>query len=355
MNPLFKKAKDLYVPGCVSVIYNTHRTKPDYHKDPLVLKNLLKTAESRLLEVRDKKQTQAVMQNLEKLSETIDHSHNLESMVIFANTDFADFVRLPISVTDRVVVDNTFATRELIRALHQEANYYVLVISRERARLIEAFNEKVVKEFDNPFPVTNDLVVADKLKMSMGKAMDQITEEWFNRVDKLLQNALKEEPMPVILATESRNADYYRKIADQPQWIYGHINRTKDDEKAHAIVADAWPVIRAILKEQHQKRLTELQQAADSGKALSDFSEIWRALKEGRGQTLFVKKGYFQPALVNGIQIKPIAPMADPTPDYIQDIIDEMIELNISFGGDAVFVSDDSLASYQNLALVVRY
>jgi hypothetical protein len=355
MNPLFKRVKDLYVPGCVSIIFNTHRTKPDYQKDPLALKNLMKTAEQKLGEQRDKKQTAAVMSRLEALAGQIDHSHNLESMVVFANTDFADFVRLPIAVTDRVVVDNTFATRELIRALHQEANYYVLILSREKARLIEAFNDKVVKEFSQPFPVDNNLYTTDKLKMSMGKAMDNLTEEWFNRVDKLLQEASKEEPMPVILATESRNADFFRKVSDQPNWIYGHINRPKEDEKANVIVSEAWPVMRDILKERHQKRLTELKQAANSGKVLSDFNEIWRALKEGRGQTIFVKKGYFQPALVNGLKVQLVAPIAVPTPDYVQDVIDDMIEVNISFGGDTVFVSTDALQSYQNLALVVRY
>jgi len=45
MNPLLKKVKDIYVEGCVSIIMNTHRTKPNNQKDLINLKNLIKNAE----------------------------------------------------------------------------------------------------------------------------------------------------------------------------------------------------------------------------------------------------------------------------------------------------------------------
>ncbi len=355
MNPLFKRAKDIFAPGCVSLIFNTHRTKPDYQKDALTLKNLIKDAENRLAEIRDKKQVAAVIDQLNALAAKIDHSQNTESMVVLANTDFADFVRLPLAVTDRYVVDNTFATRELIRSIHQEANYYVLVVSRENARLIEAFNDKVVKEFTTPFPVDNNLDTPSKLKSSMGKAMDNMAEEWFNRVDKLVQEATKEEPLPIVVATETRNFNHYKKVADHPNRIYGHINRKSDAAKAGVIVKEAWEVVRAILKERHQKRLSELQAAANANKVLSDLSEIWRAIGAGRGETLFVKKGYFLSATVHKDVVTPVAKMEAPTPDYFDDVIDEMIERNLAFGGDTVFVSDDAIEKYQNVALVVRY
>jgi hypothetical protein len=39
----------------------------------------------------------------------------------------------------------------------------------------------------------------------------------------------------------------------------------------------------------------------------------------------------------------------------LDDIIDEMIEKNLEFGGDAVFVYGDELAPYDGLVLVTRY
>jgi hypothetical protein len=41
MNPLLKKVKDIYSEGCVSIIMNTHRTKPNNQHDSVLMKNLL--------------------------------------------------------------------------------------------------------------------------------------------------------------------------------------------------------------------------------------------------------------------------------------------------------------------------
>jgi hypothetical protein len=39
----------------------------------------------------------------------------------------------------------------------------------------------------------------------------------------------------------------------------------------------------------------------------------------------------------------------------VDDLVDEMIEKNLDFGGDAVFVHGDELAPYNGLVLVTRY
>ena len=146
MNITLKELKDVTSDNCVTIILNTHRTKPDNQKDPLALKNLIKEAEQRLSVDRNKKDVQGLIQRLTELEAKIDHSHNLESLILFVNEDIAEYTRLPIPVEDRVVIDQTFATRDLIRGLHLDSGYYVLVLSQQKVRLIEAFNDRVVAE-----------------------------------------------------------------------------------------------------------------------------------------------------------------------------------------------------------------
>jgi hypothetical protein len=146
MNIKLKKLKDIISESCVTIILNTHRTKPDNEKDPLTLKNLIKDAEQRLYADEDKRDAKTLVERLQDLESKIDHRNNLESLILFVNEDIAEYTRLPIAVEDRVVIDHTFATRDLIRALHHETNYYVLVLSQQKVRLIEAFNDKVVAQ-----------------------------------------------------------------------------------------------------------------------------------------------------------------------------------------------------------------
>lgn len=338
--------------ACVTLLLKTHRTRPDNEKDPIKLKNLIKDAEKRLRTEYDDDLAQKRMDALHELSNQIDHSQNKEGLLLVVNDNLAQYHQLPVELNDRVIIDQTFATRDIVRASHERSAYYVLVLSRRQARLISASNNHVDFEREDGFPMINDIVPDDRHEMSMAQGSDKIVEHFFNKVDKAVQKIVNENPAPVILATEERNHDHYMKITDRPI-VVGHINKNRDEEAASDIVREAWVVMREYLQNKNSERIGELKKAVDRQQYLSDLSDIWRAVNEGRGRTIFVKRGYFQPAQIVNESIVPI-----DSPDgnnVVDDIVDEMIELNIKHGGDAVFVNDDELKDFQNLALTTRY
>ncbi|MDT8400148.1 MAG: hypothetical protein RQ743_00510 [Bacteroidales bacterium] len=355
MNELLKKVKDIYKDACVTIILNTHRTQPDNKKDPIVLKNLIGEAEKKLYRSYDKRLVWSVMEKINNAAGKIDHDKNLESLILFANQDFAEYTRLAVKVEDRVTVDNNFATRDLIRALRQESSYYVLVLSRQKARLIEAFNDKVVEEKGGVFPIEDYLYTTDKKKLDTNKGHDNLIEEFFNRVDKVVLETIKNNSLPLVIATEKRNYDHYLKIADKKDLIIGYISRNRDDEPAHDIVNEAWKEVLEIIKDRNRDRINELHLARGHNKLLSEYNEIWEAITEGRGKTLFVRKGFYQPAFLKGDEIV----LADKSEKHgegvVDDIIDEMIEQNLSLGGDTVFLEGNEIEGFPNLALITRY
>lgn len=355
MNKLLKEAKNVVQEGCVTITLNTHRTKPDYNMDPINLKNRVKEAEECLYEQLDKRFVWQVMDNLNRVVESIDHSMNIESLVIFANRDFANYTRLPVSVQDRVVVDRTFATRDLIRAMYQETSYYILVLTRDNARLIEAFNDKAVRELSGEFPLVNPLFTPDRLKRSMKEGSNNYIEEFFNQVDKALNAEIGEEPLPVILYTERRNYDYYIQEADRKDLILGHVSPNGDEDKTHDIVERAWVEVLSLVKKKNEERIAEVGQAIGENKVVTGYGEIWEAIKEGRGKTLFVKKGFYQPVVVNEQGVSPLDGAANERNNIVEDIVDDMIEQNLALGGDAVFVEGDQIEQFDNLVLITRY
>lgn len=357
MNPLLKRAKDIFEPGCVSIIFNTHRTKPDNEQDPIRLKNLLKEAEERLIADVGDDQAHATMKLLQECVETIDHNFNLESMVLFANAQFSDVARLPIAVEDRVVIDDTFATRDLVRAMNLESAYYLLVFSRQQARLLEAFNDRLVREVGGAFPFENTVYTTNPVQQTDSERLDNLLEEFFNRVDKHLQTALQEHPLPVVLVSDQRNLEHYRKVSNQPEFILTTIHGSKDNESAQRIILDAWEEVQQTIQQRIQDRLGALETAQGQGKVLSDYTDIWKAIQEGRGQTLYVQQDLFQPALVDKEQynILLLDAIERKEPGAVDDLIDEMIEQNRHFGGDTVFLEGDQLEPYQGLALITRY
>ncbi len=352
---LLNKAKNIYTEACVSIILNTHRTKPDNQKDEINLKNFVKQVEDRLKKSYDKRFVLPIIENLNRVIDSINHNFNLESLVIYANSDFAEFTRLPIKVDDRVVIDYSFATRDLIRAMHSNSAYYVLVLSRQQARLIEVYGDKVVKELKGEFPMKNSLYTTNKEKLSTNKGQDNLIEEFFNRVDKNVLNSIKDHTLPIVLVTETRNFSHYQKIADKKEFIIAHINGNKDEETAQEIISDTWNIMLPLIKEKNATRIIELKKSVSKGNFLSDVNEIWNAMQYGKGKTLFVKCGYFQPVIIEDNHIQMADINNQDQANFIDDIIDEMIELNMSFGGDTVFVEGDELKDFNNLALLTRY
>jgi hypothetical protein len=351
----FLKIKDIYAYPCVTILYNTHRTKPDNRQDPITLKNLITEVENRLDSEFNFREITKLKASLKAVQEMIDHNYNLESMAIFVSNDVCEYVRLPISVEERTVIDHTFATRDLLRALHQSGNYYILTISQRNGRLYEAFNDEILEEIkEGKFPVENEtLYLTKKEEIAVAKKVDDTIREFLNRIDKEFNPIYNRNPLEVIIAGTERNFHFYQEIMDRKKVIAGWINQNRDDFKPHEIVKDAWPVMLHHIKEQQQSAISELEQAVSQQKFVTGISESWRAVNEGRGEKLFVEKNYFQPAILKEDAITFVDDAKET--GVIDDIIDELIERQLQFGGQVVFLEDGSLSQYNRLALKLRY
>ena len=135
--------KKVRTEGCVSIIMNTHRTSHQSQGDVIQLKNLVKKVEERLFLDYDKRFAAGIMHRLNDFVGEINHLYNQDSLAVFVNDDIALLHRMTIPVKDRVEVGNAFSLRDLIRAENESAGYYVLVLSRRNARLLEAYNNQV--------------------------------------------------------------------------------------------------------------------------------------------------------------------------------------------------------------------
>lgn len=357
MNVTLKELKDVASANCVTIIMNTHRTKPDYLKDGTHLKNLIKEAESKLLTIASKQDAAKLIDRLNNLANKIDHSHNLESLILFVNEDIADYTRLPIAVEDRAVVDRTFVTRDLVRAMHQETSYYVLVLSQEKVRLIEATNDKVVAEVGAPFPILNkQFDTTEWVDLSDMSRQRNLLTEFFNQVDKDVNKAIKNNPHPVLICSVEENYNLYLKIADQRNNILDiFLNKNRIEKKDHAIVTEAWKIVQEYILKKNNARKVELKKAVSANQFLADTNEIWRAIAQGKIQTLFIEQGLFQPAVMKEGVITYVSDSERNNKGVIEDIYDEMIERNMAFGGDVVFLPKGELKKFNGFGAITKH
>jgi hypothetical protein len=295
------------------------------------------------------------MANLESMAATIDHRYNLDSLVLFASASMAEYVRLPLAVKDRVVIDKTFAIRDLVRAGLESRDYFALTISRQKARLIQAYNDKAVREIeDEEWPILNDTLYETDKQLIATNRSDNLVREFFNRVDKALQEQRHSRPLPVVVVCEQSNFPVFMEVTDNPEGIAGHLLRNRDDEAAHAIVKDAWSVMQQAGQQRKTEALASIDAAMGRQQIVTELNDIHRSIREGRGAVLYVEKHFTLPAVVAADETL-IPQNANPMPGAVDDIVDHWVEEVLRFKGNVVFLSQGSLTEHQGVVLELRY
>jgi len=365
LESLFQQLRSVQADPAVSVFVPTHRTFPDNQQDAIAVKNALKTLSDRLHAQYDKRHAEAVLAQVERVTADLDHNYNLDSLAIFATADQAQVERLPFAVKPRVIVDGNFATRDVVREINSAVHYYIVVVTREQGRLIEAFNGQVVREFgaETPlqgltFPIENNsLYTTSGADRSQASNEDNYLKEFLNRIDKSVQEIQGQNRLPLIVVGDARNTALYAEVCDQPNQIVGSVTNSADlKADAVKIVADVQAAVAAYRQQQAKAAQDEIGQAIGANQLVTEFSSIYRAAVEGRADTLFVRKGFVQAGKIDpDTHHVTLLDSAVDQAGALDDVVDEIIEVTLSHGGKVRFLEAADLPEQTAIALKKRY
>ncbi len=348
-----KKIRDIQGYPCITLLLQTHRTRPANQQDAIQLKNLIKEVEERLAKEFDNREIAIYSEKLHQISEAIDHNHNLDGLAIFVNQDEAEYVRLPIAVESRAVIDQTFATRDLVRAMSVKQSYFILTLNQQESRLYEALGNEIVREIkESEFPYTQTMDVISKEKAAQGLD-DNLLREYFNQVDKAFQEVHKRYPGEVVLVGSDRNIGYFHEVTDDARCIMATIDQNVVNGDSQKLVEQAWGKVSEVMSKRKEKALDELGTANGRNLLVSGLGEIWELVQQGRGELLVVEEGYFQPVEIKEDKIEMVSDAK--APGIVDDIVDEIVEEQLRYKGRVVFLPDGSLEDYERIALTLRY
>ena len=370
MKATLKSLRQTKANPAVSIFVKTHRAHPANDQDPIALKNQLKVAEDRLTNEYDKRTATTILDNIHAKTSELNHNYNLDTLAIFASTDDVQIIRMPIDTQERVVISNRFATRDLVRDMASAVHYYTVVLTRDNARLIEASNDRVVKEFDKddtaqnnmeniPFPVENNglYTTGDAGSDRSANNESSYLKEFFNQVDKSVQELWGEHKMPLVVVGDAKNIAYYKEVCDRPDNIIATVSNAThlDDGSAQHIVDSVQEAVEEYRASLHQAALGEIDKARGANMLQTDLQEVYRSAFQGAGETLYVRRGYIQSAKIDE-KAQTLSVTNDPAAEGVtDDAIGEVIEHVIHNGGKAVFMPQDIMSEDQPIALVTRY
>jgi Bacterial archaeo-eukaryotic release factor family 3 len=343
----------------ISLLAPTHRTAPANQRDRIVVKNLASEGLKRLHGEFTKRDVAPVVRNLQLLVDRVDWEHALDGLALFASRDVATAIPLPFRVKGRVVIDATFATRDLVFALNRSPRYRVLVLTEKPTRLFDATTNVLTEFTDKPFPMVHKGPGgASRLPGGQGinrsAVRDESHRQFFRKVDDALSAIQKEDHVPVVLVGVDRYLAFYQEITKDPDAIVGLVAGSHDKPSPSALGKLVWPVFKAGATLRRTRALVRLREAVSVNRHASGIDQVWRAAFEKRCQILLVEAEFEHPA--------DLAPQGDRLLPYsgrgeaaLDDAVDEVIEKVIADGGDVFFYEPGVLDLHQGIAAVLRY
>jgi hypothetical protein len=346
----------------VTIYAPTHRSYPDNQQDPVRVRNLVKEAKERLAMEAEKPIANALGEALDEVVETIDFEHTLDGLGIFVGDNVSAVHLMPFRTEAQVVVDETFATRNLVHALNRSPRYRVLSLSEKPTRLYEGMHTYLEEVTDHRFPLVNegpDGAGPVKGTPHGNSALrDERHRAFFREVSRRVSELHAMEPLPIVLVGIERYQAFFREVAaNTPHGdaIVATVTGSHDKTPAHELGQKVWPTVVEWIESRKAARLTELEQAVGAGRSASGLQQVWRAAKENRGAVLLVEEDYAEPAQASDDGMSISASSGTGGAADLDDAVDEVVEIVYSLGGEVAFVEPGRLQEHQKIALILRY
>ena len=272
------------------------------------------------------------------------------SLAVYVNAEGAQCIGLAVAVRERAVIDDTFATRDLVHHDLRSPRYWVLALRLDDPRLLQGRGATL-----HPRPLrlrdTTDHAShgRDRRGRDRSDVVDAFRARRLRALDMALSEALAGSSDPVIVVgaepTLSRFLDRTRHVGR----IEGVVRRapTGDLTVLRRIIE---PAVAEVLGDRRVLALTALERAVNAGTASSGIDEVWRRARRARGGLLVVEAGFEHPAVVTDGRLEH-AP--DPTSaGVVDDLVDDIIELVLASGGRVELVPDGTIAPHHRIAFV---
>jgi hypothetical protein len=343
----------------LSLLAPTHRTAPANKRDRIVVKNLAAEGLKRLESEFKKREVAALVNNLNRLIDKVNWKHTLEGLALFASGNVATAIDLPFRPKARVVIDASFATRDLVYSLNKAPRYRVLVLTEKPTRLFDAMTNVLTEYTDKPFPMVHKGPGgATRLPGGQGinrsAVRDESHRQFFIKVDDALAAIQKEDHVPLVVVGVERYLAFYQEVTKDPDAIVGVVAGSHDAPEPSALGKLVWPIFKAGATLTRTRALARLNKAVSVNRHSSGIDQVWRAAFEKRCQTLLIETGFEHAADVSP-QGDRLLPYTGRGAQSLDDAVDEVIERVIADGGEVFFYEPGVLDLHQRIGAVLRY
>ena len=276
-----------------------------------------------------------------------------QALAIYVSLALTRSFRLPQPVEARAVVEQTFATRPLVSALHRMPPHVVLVLHPTCAHLYAAGDGGLhpVGQVD-PFRGSGRIKLPRPGDPDAEEARSDLNDSYLRAVDRMLGDYRAEHPSPLVLAGSARLLDRFCGVSRHLERLAGRLGTGREDTALDLALA-CTETIEKYLRNRRQDAMEQLTQAmrvrpADVAAGIED---CWRTVQSRAPGMLLVEDSFISPGIaVTGSSGTTTQVVTEP----VHDLVDDLIEQVILRGGQIALVRDGDLESHARVALINR-
>ncbi|MEV0320992.1 chemotaxis protein [Streptomyces sp. NPDC050658] len=343
----------------VTVLMPTHRREPDNAQDPVRLRNLVAEAKHRLEAdpAVPREQRLAVVEELDRAVADVDLVHAEDGLAVFAAPGEHQVWSLARTVPSRVVLSDTFLTRNVVAAQAAERPYWVLAVSPDRVTLWSGSEERITEHTADGFPLSRSLEDPDaERKERIGDLpstfRDEQTRKFLREADQAAAAVLDAHPRPLFVAGEAAALS----LLDDIGTVTKKATRVPHGGLAHGSADAVRQALAPLLAERDKAELEGVLRELDAAQGRRQFAagldEVWQNVAADRVRLLAVEDSYRETVRGDGGHLVPAS--ADDI-DAVDDIVDDIVERALDTGAQVSFVPEGSLTDRGRIACALRY
>jgi hypothetical protein len=288
--------------------------------------------------------------------------YQAHSLTVLATPDHLWTFRLPNRLTPMVEVSDRFLLKPLIRAVTFPHEAFILALSENAVRLVEAFADLPAQTVDvSDFPnsaadavgrsTLNDRTGGRRLQGSEGQKV--LLRQYARQVDTALRPILAGRDTPLILAATEPVASIFRSVSSHPALASETISSSPDRVSDADLAASARPILDRIYAREIEELRVLFERRRDQGRATTDVAHAARAATFGAIEQAMVDIDSIIPGTVDDADGR--VTFGEGRPEQTYGVVDEIARRALLAGGRVLGVRQNDLPNGAPLAATLRY
>jgi hypothetical protein len=317
---------------------------------------LLAEASKRLLLEFDETEVNHRIEDLRELAASLLDQRTGHGIALFGSDRVCKAYRVACRIDDRVVIDPTFATRDLARSIAMNPSYRLLVLTQDSARLLVGSGERLTEVTNDSFPIKLRSTFSErgKEKAPGDRAKKDLHDAsvFVRQVADTLRSHTESADLPLVamVSTAMTGALKGQRGLDPIGVLVGNHERAA----AARLATLVRPMIDAYLAQTRESAIERLDYAMSARQAAVGINHVWTAAQRETIDTLLVDESFRFPAWTTLGGKKLVRAFTPESPDVIDDAVDEVIEMVQRVDGTVCFVPAGDLGTDKIAAVLTR-